>query len=228
MSDTDDNAGGHPLVARLYDPVMALPERFVLSSQREFLTEGLDGSVLDLGAGTGVLFPYFDGLETTPDVTAVEPDPHMRSQARERATDLSMSIEIHDAGGEALPFEDDTFDAVCASFVFCTIPDHETALSEVARVLRPGGEFRFLEHVRGDDIVGVGHDLVAPCWHAVAGGCHLTRETDRLFLSDDRFRTREFERTDGLTGRLLPVVRGRLERTSESRLARTLGALQRN
>lgn len=226
MSDTEDDAGGHPLVARLYDPVMALPERFVLSSQREFLTEGLDGSVLDLGAGTGALFPYFDDLETTPEVTAVEPDAHMRAQAREHADDLNIDVEIRDAGGEDLPFEADTFDTVCASFVFCTIPGHEAALSEVARVLRPGGEFRFLEHVRGDDVIGLGHDLVAPCWHAVAGGCHLTRETDRLFLSDERFRTREFERTDGLTGRLLPVVRGRLERTSESRLSRTLDVLR--
>jgi SAM-dependent methyltransferase len=223
MTEHGDKGGWHPLIARLYDPVMAIPEQYMLSEHRDYLVSGLDGSVLDLGAGTGALFPYFERLDDETQVTAVEPDPHMRAQARERAENLSVDITFSDAGGEDLPFDDNTFDAVCGSFVFCTIPDHERALSEVARVLKPGSEFRFLEHVRGDDIVGVVHDLLAPCWHAVAGGCHLTRKTDRLVLRDDRFRTREFTRTDGLSGRLLPVVRGRLERKRDSRL---LGGLR--
>ncbi|MFC7074294.1 class I SAM-dependent methyltransferase [Halovenus rubra] len=207
----NETTSEHPLVARLYDPVMALPEQLVLGPHREALTAGVSGSVLDLGTGTGVLLPYFaDNPEEMPDVTAVEPDPHMRAQARDRASDLSIEVDIVDAGGEALPFADNAFETVCASFVFCTIPNHERALSEVARVLKPGGEFRFLEHVRGEDIAGIAHDIFAPCWHAVAGGCNLNRETDRLFLTDDRFRTVEFERSEGIAGTVLPVVRGRL------------------
>lgn len=206
------DARGNPLVARLYDPVMAIPERTVLPPYRERLVDGLSGEVLDLGAGTGRLFPYFEGLGDV-HVTAIEPDPAMRARALDRAGGVDADIEVVDGDGQALPFADGSFDAVVASFVFCTIPDHERALAEVARVLRHGGEFRFLEHVRGDGLAGVAHDALAPCWHAAAGGCHLDRETDRLFLADDRFRTVAFERTDGVAERVLPIVQGRLERT---------------
>jgi len=98
---------GHPVVARLYDPVMALPERTVLVDYREFLVSGLSGRVLDLGAGTGALFPYFDRLEA-PDlhVTAVEPDPNMRARARKRASGLDVDIDVVDADGEALLYDD--------------------------------------------------------------------------------------------------------------------------
>lgn len=215
----------HPLVARVYDPVMALPERYLLSEHREYLVSGLEGRVLDLGAGTGALLPYFADVDGNPDVEAVEPDPHMRTRARERAGSLDLDVEIHDAGGEDLPFADGSFDAVCASFVFCTIPEHERALAEVSRVLESGGEFRFVEHVRGDGLYGAGHDLLAPCWHAMAGGCNLNRRTDELFLTDDRFRTVDFERANGLTGRVMPVVRGTLESKRQSVLSRTVQSL---
>lgn len=204
---------GNPLVARLYDPVMALPERTLLPPYRKSLVEGLAGEVLDLGAGTGALFPYFDRLDSGAlHVTAVEPDPGMRKQAQRRAERLTANIDVVDADAQDLPYDDGTFDAVVVSFVFCTIPDHERALSEVARVLKDGGEFRFLEHVRADGATGKVHDLFTPCWHAVAGGCHLNRETDSLFLSDDRFRTLEFERTGGVAAAVLPIVQGRLKR----------------
>jgi len=203
---------GNPVVARLYDAVMAVPERTMLAGYRESLAEGLSGEILDIGAGTGAMFPYFDRVDTPVHVTAVEPDPGMREQALERANSLDVDIEVVDADAESLPYDDGSFDAVVASFVFCTIPDHEKAFSEVARVLDDGGEFRFIEHVRGDGIPGKAHDLLAPCWHAAAGGCTLNRETDGLFLSDDRFRTVEFERNDGPAGTVLPIVHGRLVR----------------
>lgn len=202
----------HPLVARLYDPVMTVAERTTFPPHREYLVDGLSGRVLDLGAGTGAMFPYFAEIEGI-DLFAIEPDPHMRTQARARASSLDLDVELLDAGGESLPFADGSFDAVVASLVFCTIPDHEAALSEVARVLKPGGEFRFLEHVRGDGVYGKAHDLVAPAWHTVAGGCHLNRETDRLFRTDERFRLAEYEQ---IAGGLMPMVRGRLVRKDET------------
>lgn len=201
----------NPLVTGLYDPVMAIPERTVLRPHREALVADLDGKVLDLGAGTGAMFPYFESLDSVR-VEAVEPDPGMRRQAVERAEESSADITVVAGDAQDLPYDDETFDAVVASFALCTIPDHERALDEVTRVLRDGGEFRFLEHVRGDGVAGRVHDLLAPAWHAVAGGCHLNRETDGLLLGDDRFRAVAFERTEGLAGAVLPVVRGRLER----------------
>ena len=221
MSDPD-----HPLFARLYDPVMAVPERTLLAKHRQYLVSGLSGRVLDLGAGTGGMFPYFaDFSEPDFRVVAIEPDPHMRRQARERASELAFDVQIDDACAEHLPYEDDSFDAVVAAFVFCTIPDVEAALSEVARVLRPGGEFRFVEHVRGDGPAGNVHDLLAPAWHAVAGGCHLNRDTGDRLLRDDRFTPTEFSRHDSGLSALVPVVRGTTVRKSDSTLQRLVGAL---
>jgi ubiquinone/menaquinone biosynthesis C-methylase UbiE len=200
---------------------MAIPERTVLPAHREYLTAGLSGRVLDLGAGTGAMFPYF---ASRPDIElcAVEPDPAMRRQARSKAADLDLTVDIADARAEALPYDDDSFDAVVASFVFCTIPDPGAALGELARVLRPGGEFRFLEHVRADGVAGRLHDLFAPAWHTVAGGCHLNRETGDLFRTDDRFAIVEYRR---LSDGAIPMIRGTLERRSGGRLRDLLARL---
>lgn len=211
----------HPIFARLYDPVMQPAERTVLAEHRRYLVDGISGSVLDLGAGTGAMFPYFretmaDGAAVT--LSAIEPDPHMRRQAVKRARDLGLEITIKDAGAEALPFADESFDVVIASLVFCTIPDAEAALSEVARVLKPGGEFRFLEHVRGDGTVGVAHDVLAPVWYTVAGGCHLNRETDEVFRTDDRFELADYTKIESDHFRVVPVVRGTLKRHEKTSL----------
>jgi len=209
----------HPIFARLYDPVMRPAERTVLAEHRRYLASGLSGAVLDLGAGTGAMFPYFsearrDGGAVT--LSAVEPDPHMRRQAIERARDLGLKITVEDAGAEALPFADESFDVVIASLVFCTIPDVEAALSEATRVLKPGGEFRFLEHVRGDGAVGVAHDVLAPAWHTVAGGCHLNRETGEVFRTDDRFELVDYTSVDDDRIGAVPLVRGTLRRNGET------------
>jgi len=206
MSDT-----GHPLVARLYDSVMAAPERYLLGSHREYLADGLAGDVLEIGTGTGAMLPYFESVEDIDSLTAIEPDPHMRRQAVERADGRTIDPDIVDADAADLPFGDDAFDAVVVSLAFCTIPDEEGALDEVTRVLRPGGEFRFLEHVRGRGTVGTIHGALAPCWYHAAGGCHLDRETGERFRRDDRFDLLDFRRFESGTARLLPLVRGRLE-----------------
>lgn len=127
-------------------PVMKPAERTVLADHRRYLADGISGKVLDRGVGTGAMFPYFrevvtDGASVT--LFAVEPDPHMRRQAIERARELGLDIEIESAGAETLPYADDSFDVVIASLVFCTIPDFDAALSEVARVLKPGASSGF-------------------------------------------------------------------------------------
>ncbi|MFC6987817.1 class I SAM-dependent methyltransferase [Haloplanus sp. GCM10025708] len=217
----------HPIFAKLYDPVMKPAERTVLTEHRRYLVDNLSGMVLDLGAGTGAMFPYFrEAAADSGTVTlfAIEPDPHMRRKALERARDLGLEIEIENAGAEALPFADDSFDIVIASLVFCTIPDFDVALSEVARVLKPGGEFRFLEHVRGEGAVGIAHDVLAPAWHTLAGGCHLNRETDDIFRDDDRFELVDYTRLEDIP-RIVPIVRGTLERRREdSVISRLVGA----
>jgi ubiquinone/menaquinone biosynthesis C-methylase UbiE len=217
-----------PMFGRAYDAIMALPEWTVLEAHRRFLAEGLAGRVVDLGAGTGAQFPAYAeyGGEITA-LYAVEPDPAMRERARDRAAEVDFPIELVDATGESLPFADGSIDAVVASLVFCTIPDAEDAFDEVARVLRPGGEFRFLEHVRATGGLGGVHDLLTPCWRPVAGGCHLNRKTGDMFRSDDRFELLEYDRFESGLMRALPLIRGSLQRRADpgllSRLVLTGG-----
>ena len=160
--------------------------------------------------GTGAQFPAFADQAPITAVEAVEPDRTMRQRFRERADALDLPADVVDARAESLPYDDDSFDAVVASL--CTIPDPEAALDEVARVLAPGGEFRFLEHVRGTGGVGIAHDLLAPCWHPVAGGCTLNRQTGDLFRRDDRFELLAYDRFESGLARGIPLIRGRLQR----------------
>jgi len=205
---TQDETPAHPLFATIYDPAMAHAERTLLEPHRKYLAEGLTGTVLDLGAGTGAMFPYFDEAAS---LHATEPDPHMRRRARNRAEDRG-GIELHDAGAADLPFPDDHFDAVVSSMVFCTVPDVEQSLAEVRRVLAPGGEFRFLEHVADDGWRETVQTAVAPAWKRVAGGCHLTRRTASRFAGDNAFDVVEMDRFELGVTPVRPFVRGRLRR----------------
>ncbi|WP_225336622.1 class I SAM-dependent methyltransferase [Halomicrobium urmianum] len=210
---TDRRAPSHPLFAAVYDPAMAAVEGTLLRPHRNYLVDDLRGAVLDVGAGTGAMFPYFDAVaDGTVSFHAVEPDPYMRRRARETADELGVDIDLGSAGAESLPYDDDSFDVVIASMVFCTIPDVERALSEVARVLRPGGEFRFFEHVLDDGWRARVQSLIAPLWKRVAGGCHLTRQTASLFAADRSFDVVEVDRMNLGVTPIRPFVRGRLRK----------------
>lgn len=202
------------LFAALYDPVMALPERVALPPHRRYLVEGLSGRVLDVGTGTGANFPYLAerARQESLEVHAIEPDVHMRRRARGAAREAGLSVDLRDAGAERLPYGDDSFDAALAGMVFCTIPDPATALDELARVLRPGGELRFLEHVRATGFRGRLQRLVEPVWTRVAGGCHVTRDTVGRFAEHGAFEVREAERVGFGLFPAEPFVRGTLVR----------------
>ncbi|WP_324756592.1 class I SAM-dependent methyltransferase [Haloarcula sp. GH36] len=200
----------HPLFAAIYDPVTAVAERTLLRPHRQYLARDLGETVLDLGAGTGAMFPFLAGSGSA--IHAVEPDGHMRRQAAERARSLGLAVTLRSAGAADLPYADNTFDTVIASMVFCTIGDPEAALDEVARVLEPGGEFRFLEHVADDGWRERVQRAVTPLWRRLAGGCHLTRRTAALFAAHPAFDVLELERrTLGVTP-IRPFVRGRLRK----------------
>ncbi len=121
----------HPLFARVYDPVMALPERFLLADHRAHLAEGLSGLVLDIGSGTGAMFPHYPA---TPEVTvhAVEPDPHMRRQATERADRLPLDPAAVDAGIEDLPHPQHRVHAAGAGRVLSSVPDLRAGVAALA------------------------------------------------------------------------------------------------
>ncbi|WP_345779744.1 class I SAM-dependent methyltransferase [Haloplanus halobius] len=147
---------------------------------------------------------------------AIEPDLYMRRQAEEKARTYSLDVTIDDSPAESLPYRDDTFDVVIASMVFCTIPDVETALSEVSRVLKPGGEFRFFEHVADDGWRGRVQGVLAPLWKRLAGGCHLTRQTALRFAAEPTFDIVEIEPLHLGVTPIRPFVRGILRKRTWS------------
>ena len=166
------NPDGHPWLASMMDVVMA-----PLARVRPRVVGQAHGCVLELGAGTGLNFAHYPpGL----DVYAIEPDPHMRQRCAVRAR--AHNVRVVDAGAEALPFDDATFDCVVATFVFCTIPDVDAAAREARRVLRPGGVLLFAEHVRSTvGWVAASQAAVDPLWTRLAGGCHLDRSPLAVF-----------------------------------------------
>ncbi|MFX1818407.1 class I SAM-dependent methyltransferase [Pseudarthrobacter sp. CC4] len=167
----------HPVFARLYPVVGKAMERGGMDQRRQELLSVLSGEVVEVGAGDGLNFPHYPPAVTR--VLAVEPEPHLRSLAREAASHAPVPVEVVDGLAERLPCTDGSADAVVVSLVLCSVADQTAALREIRRVLKPGGRLRFLEHVRADTpgLVRVQRVLDATLWPRVAGGCHTGRDT---------------------------------------------------
>lgn len=159
----------------LYDFVLRPLETIQLSELRENLLARAKGKTLEIGAGTGLNFSHYpEGTQ----VIATDNDEKMMIPARRRGTDCHIKVEVADA--QALPYRDEEFDTVVATLVFCSIPDPELALKEVYRVLKPGGSFLLLEHVRRNTpLAGFVLDSLTPVWKHIAGGCHLNRDPEK-------------------------------------------------
>jgi len=162
--------------AATYDFCLKATEEAGLTEMRRQLLDSVRGRTLELGSGTGVnLSLYPAGVE---DLTLSEPDPHMAKRLRAKIAESKRSAQVVEAGAERLPFEDDSFDTVVATLVFCTVPDPAAALSEAARVLRPGGRVLFLEHVRSENPrVARWQDRLEKPWRFLGDGCHCNRDT---------------------------------------------------
>jgi len=111
---------------------------------------------------------------------AVEPEPYLRARAREAAARAPVAVRVVDGLAEALPIGDAGCDAAVACLVLCSVPDQAAALAELRRVLRPGGELRFFEHVRAERqplraVLSLGDR--STLWPRLAGGCHAARDT---------------------------------------------------
>ena len=131
--------------ARKYDRNVRIPERLLFSGGREWACAHAEGEVLEIAVGTGLNLPHYpDGVR----LTGIEFVPAMLDIARRRAVALGRPVELRLGDAQALEFEDATFDTVVCTLSLCTIPDDRAAVAEVRRVLRPGGRFVVLEHVR--------------------------------------------------------------------------------
>jgi ubiquinone/menaquinone biosynthesis C-methylase UbiE len=132
--------------------------------------------VIEVGAGNGLNFPHHPAAVS--EVVAVEPEPCLYERAAKAAREAPVKVSVVAGVAEALPFEAGSLDAGVASLVLCSVTDQRQSLAELYRVIRPGGELRFYEHVRAERPVfrrvQRAFDLI---WPRIAGGCHTSRDT---------------------------------------------------
>lgn len=167
----------HPLFARMYARMSSRAEQRGQAHQRHELLAGLSGRVLELGAGNGLNFPYYP--DTVNEVVAVEPEPYLRARAAKAAARAPVGVLVIAGVADRLPSEAASFDAAVTSLVLCSVPDQQRALTELFRVVRPGGQLRFYEHVVARVPLARLAQRVADAmfWPRVGGGCHLARDT---------------------------------------------------
>lgn len=132
-------------VAQRYDTIIALAEKLLLGDGRQWVAAQARGQVLEIAIGTGRNLPFYSS-ETH--VTGIEISPAMLQIARQRAAALHRDVGLMVGDAQTLPFADASLDTVVATLALCSIPDDQRAVSEAKRVLRPGGRFLLLEHVK--------------------------------------------------------------------------------
>lgn len=196
-----------------YDPVARAAEPF-LRRHRRWLADGLAGTVLDLGCGSGLQLPHLDAEPAVERVVCVEPNARLRRLAAERAHDADVDVALCGGVGEALPLSDDAVDAAVCATVLCSVEEPSAVVDELERVLGPDGELRVLEHVRDDGLHGRVQRLVEPLWRPIAGDCHLTRPTGAVLASRDALDVLALDRVAPAPPPIRPLLRGRLRRSA--------------
>lgn len=184
---------------------MSLYDRFVLPhlidcicglgqvmEQRAALIPRARGKVLEVGAGSGLNFRYYDASQVD-SIHALDPSEGMNKLAQQRAASIRIPVQTVALGAETIQADNASYDCVVSTFTLCTIPDAVAALKEMRRVLKPGGELLFCEHGRAPDAsVHRWQQRLTPLWKPLAGGCHLNRDVPAM-LRDGGFRLGDLE-----------------------------------
>ncbi|EKX60665.1 class I SAM-dependent methyltransferase [Streptomyces ipomoeae] len=175
MARTAKDAVHHPLFARFYARLSVSAEPRI-GPLRDELLAGISGRVIEIGAGNGLNFAHYP--RTVSEVVAIEPERSLRQLALESALRADVPVDVAPGAAEALPVKSEAFDAAVVSLVLCSVRDVRRSLSEVRRVLRPGGELRFFEHGRGGGSVmrTAQRALDGTVWPLLFGGCHVARD----------------------------------------------------
>ena len=194
-------------VAAIYDPFLALGERRGMRDRRRRLLLRSRGTVLEIGAGTGLnLAHYPRGLD---ELLLSEPVEPMARRLESRLRRSGVHGSVLRAGAEALPVATASIDTVVSTMVLCTVPDPVAALDEIRRVLRPDGRLLFCEHVRsGSSRLSRWQERLAGPWEAFADGCRCNQET--LGMIERMLRIEHLEREEwrGMPGLVRPLIVG--------------------
>jgi ubiquinone/menaquinone biosynthesis C-methylase UbiE len=182
----------NPIFARFYDRFLGRDKsRGEVELRRELLA-GLSGRVVEVGAGNGISFQHYPG--EVEELTAVEPQPYLREAAGRAAAAAPIPVRVTNGLADAIDAPDASFGAVVVAGVLCSVASPAAALAEFRRVLAPGGELRFYEHVRSRRPgFAAWQDRADPLWSRAMGGCHANRDT----LAEVRAAGFELERVRG-------------------------------
>jgi ubiquinone/menaquinone biosynthesis C-methylase UbiE len=201
--------------APFYDWAMRDVEEACLADWRRALLSDVAGRILEIGAGTGATVGLYPA--EVEHLTFAEPDAGMRSRLETKLAQQAPAFptSIDSSSAEALGFEDESFDTVVVMLCLCTVGDVGRSLAELHRVLKPGGELVFMEHVAAEEGTSRRRwqSRVDPLWTRFAGGCHLNRETESAILSAG-FQVLEIQRESMRAAIPLvrPTIRGRARR----------------
>jgi ubiquinone/menaquinone biosynthesis C-methylase UbiE len=193
----------HSIFAAMYERFSrGGAERNFMEPLRKEIIGQAKGVVLEIGAGNGLNFAFYNP-EQVERVEAVEPDSAMLRYARERLNTARVPITLSQAPVETLPFADEIFDSAVATLVFCSVTDPERGLSEIRRVVKPGGILLLIEHVRANGAFARQlQNIITPVTKRMAGNCHWNRDTARSVISADF----EIENRRDLSARFPPMI----------------------
>lgn len=160
------------VVPKLIGCACAQPQ---IMKARSRIVPQADGDVLELGCGGGINMQFYEPQRIR-SFAGLDPSPALLDASRAAAQATGMTADIRAGIGEAMPFDDASFDTILVTFTLCSVEDQLQVLREMRRVLRDGGKILFLEHGRAPDAsVQKWQARIEPLWRRISGNCHLTR-----------------------------------------------------
>lgn len=197
-------------MSKFYDASMQKMEAASLSIWRKELLSYVSGDVLEIGSGTGVNLEYYNTRINT--LTLTEPDNNMLSILERRVKQIGDDrFKTVKAAADDLPFDDNQYDAVVITLVLCSVKDQQQTLTEIKRVLKPGGKIYFIEHVlaKQEPRLIKWQKILQPLWVCACGSCHLTRDTETSIVKAGfEFEKFNHRKSDGCPAVVSPCISG--------------------